>query len=292
MRHGFWLILALLFFSAQPVFADGEIPLAMTKDTSVTAPAGSLLYSSTPLIAENDVQYTEGDEPFIEDDDYFEDSEDYFDDSEYEAENEAVTVSDPFEGWNRMWFAVNDWIYIDVGKPAHAAYRIVVPSFARTGINNVVVNWFGMPRRFVNAILQGKLALAGIEMSRFIVNTAFGFGGLIDLAKDLKPVIPHTGEREDFGQTLGTWGIPAGPYLVLPFFGASNFRDTAGLVGESFLPPSLNPIYLNYVLFAGSQFNMLDKRIGVYENIVSTAVEPYIGLRNAYSQLRKAQIEN
>lgn len=285
MRHCIWLILALLIFSSLPAHADGEIPIAMTRDTSTAVPVTSLLYSSSTLVADNEDAFS--DEP-----EFFDESSEYFDDSEYEIENTAATANDPLEGWNRMWFDINDWLYIDVGKPAHAAYRIAVPEFAREGLNNVVINWFGMPRRFLNAVLQAKFALAGIELSRFVVNTAFGFGGLIDIAKDLKPVIPHTGEKEDLGQTFATWGIPAGPYLVLPFFGASNFRDTAGLIGEAFLPPSLDPIYLNYALFAAAQFNMLDKRITVYENIVGTAVEPYIGLRNAYAQLRQAQIEN
>ncbi|SIN68986.1 MlaA family lipoprotein [Halodesulfovibrio marinisediminis] len=285
MRNGFWLILALLILSSQPVYADGEIPLAMTKDTSVTTPVTPLLYSSATLIAENEV-------PANDEDEFFDDASDYFDDSEYEIEDSATAVSDPFEGWNRVWFDINDWIYIDVAKPAHRAYRVVVPEPVRETFDNAIVNWFGMPRRFVNALLQAKFALAGIEFSRFVVNTAFGFGGMIDIAKNLKPVIPYTGEKEDFGQTLGVWGVPAGPYLVLPFFGASNFRDTAGLIGEAFLPPSLDPVYLNYGVLAAAQFNVLDKRIVVYENIVGTAVEPYIGLRNAYSQLRKAQIEN
>lgn len=285
MRHYFWLILALLILNAQPAYADGEIPLAMSNDTSAAAPATPLLYSSSTLVADNE-------DPFTDEPEFFEESSDYFDDSEYELENTAATANDPFEGWNRMWFNINDWLYMDVGKPAHAAYRVVVPEFAREGFNNVIVNWFGMPRRFLNAVLQAKFALAGIEFSRFVVNTAFGFGGLIDIAKNLKPVIPHTGEKEDLGQTFGTWGIPAGPYLVLPFFGASNIRDTAGLIGEGFLPPSLSPVYLNYALFAAAQFNMLDKRISVYESIVGTAIEPYIALRTAYGQLRQAQIEN
>ncbi|WP_066858459.1 MlaA family lipoprotein [Halodesulfovibrio spirochaetisodalis] len=285
MRHWFWLILALLFFPTHAALADGKIPLALSDDTSVTAPDTMLLNSSSTLLAENDTTFDE--EP-----EFFEDDADYFKDEEYEEENAASLTSDPFEGWNRVWFNINDWIYIDVGKPAHAAYRVVVPEPARNGINNLIVNWFGMPRRFVNALLQAKFALAGIEFSRFVVNTAFGLGGLVDVAKNLKPVVPYTGEKEDFGQTLATWGVPAGPYLVLPFFGASNVRDTVGIVGESFLPPSLNPVYLNYALFGFSQFNVLDKRIGVYEDVVGTAVEPYVGMRNAYAQLRKAQIEN
>lgn len=285
MRHWIWLTLALLILNIQPAFADGKIPLALSDDTSITAPGETLLYTTSTFVAEND-------ETFSDEPEFFEEDTDYFSDEEYEEENSAASVYDPLEGWNRVWFTINDWIYIDVGKPAHAAYRVVVPEPVRIAINNVIVNWFGMPRRFVNALLQAKFALAGIELSRFVVNTAFGFGGIIDIAKDLKPVIPYTGEKEDFGQTLATWGVPAGPYLVLPFFGASNFRDTAGIIGESFLPPSINPLYWNYVLFATAQFNVLDRRIGVYENVVGTAVEPYIGLRNAYSQLRQAQIDN
>ena len=277
MRQRLLLVAILLLCLGQTAFA-GEAQPVLTDTTVVATPQQNLLYPTETVAAADDT--------------FFDDDTEFFTESEYELPDTLEEAYDPFEGWNRFWFDVNDFVYVEIAQPANTAYRFVVPSPVRTGIGNLIVNWFGMPRRFANAILQGKFALAGIEFSRFVCNTAFGFGGLLDVAKDLKPTIEYTGENEDFGQTLATWGVPAGPYLVLPFFGASNFRDTAGIVGEGFLPPSLNPVYLNYGVFAAAQFNQLDTRLAAYEQITGSSVEPYIGMRNAYFQLRKAQIEN
>ncbi len=132
--------------------------------------------------------------------------------------------ADPLEGLNRSVFAFNEAIDQALLKPLAIAYKAVVPSPVRTGVGNVFGN-VGDAWSAVNHLLQGKVHSA-LEMTvRVTTNTVFGLGGLFDLASDAG----LERQSEDFGQTLGKWGIGPGPYLVLPFLGASSLRDAAGL---------------------------------------------------------------
>jgi phospholipid-binding lipoprotein MlaA len=132
--------------------------------------------------------------------------------------------ADPLEGLNRGVFAFNEMVDRALIKPLATAYRAVLPSPVRTGVDNVFGN-VGDAWSAVNHLLQGKVKSA-LEMTvRVTANTVFGLGGLFDLASDAGLERQH----EDFGQTLGKWGFGPGPYLVLPFYGASSLRDAAGL---------------------------------------------------------------
>lgn len=132
--------------------------------------------------------------------------------------------ADPLEGLNRGVFAFNEVVDRALIKPLATAYRAVLPSPVRAGVDNVFGNvddaWSA-----VNHLLQGKVKSA-LEMTvRVTTNTVFGLGGLLDVASDAG----LERQREDFGQTLGKWGFGPGPYLVLPFYGASSLRDAVGL---------------------------------------------------------------
>lgn len=132
--------------------------------------------------------------------------------------------ADPLEGFNRGVFAFNEMVDRAVLKPLALAYKTAVPSPVRTGVDNVFGN-VGDAWSVVNHLLQGKLKSA-LEMTvRVTTNTVFGMGGLFDLASDAG----LERQAEDFGQTLGKWGFGPGPYLVLPFYGASSLRDAVGL---------------------------------------------------------------
>jgi phospholipid-binding lipoprotein MlaA len=132
--------------------------------------------------------------------------------------------ADPFEGLNRAVFGFNEAVDRAVLKPLATAYRQVMPSPVRTGVDNVFGN-VGDAWSAVNHLLQGKFKSA-LEMTvRVTTNTVFGLGGLFDLATDAG----LERQSEDFGQTLGKWGLGPGPYLVLPFYGASSLRDAVGL---------------------------------------------------------------
>lgn len=131
---------------------------------------------------------------------------------------------DPLEPLNRSIFAFNDAVDQALLQPVARVYRQAVPALVRTGVRNVLGNvedaWSA-----VNHLLQGKGRDAYEMTVRFVTNSTFGLGGLLDVAGEMG----LERRSEDLGQTLGRWGVPAGPYLVLPFAGASSLRDTAGL---------------------------------------------------------------
>ena len=137
----------------------------------------------------------------------------------------AAAAADPWETWNRKVYAFNDAIDTAVLKPVAEAYRKVLPELVRTGISNVFGN-IGDVWSAVNNLLQGKVQYT-LEMGmRVATNTLFGLGGLLDPASEMGLKRRH----EDFGQTLGRWGVATGPYLVLPLLGPSTMRDTGALL--------------------------------------------------------------
>jgi phospholipid-binding lipoprotein MlaA len=159
----------------------------------------------------------------------------------------ALEVYDPIEGWNRGVYTFNARLDRAVLLPVVNAYRFITPEFVRNRIADFFSNLTEIPT-FANAVLQLKPDTAGRAALRFIDNVLFGFGGLYDIVRAQGGVPQH---REDFGQTLGRWGVGSGPYLVLPVFGPSNLRDACGLavdnVGLSLLfPPTVrsSPPYL------------------------------------------------
>lgn len=148
----------------------------------------------------------------------------------------ATSSIDPWESWNRKVYTFNEKVDGAVLKPVATAYRNVVPELVRTGIGNVLGN-IGDVWSAANQLLQGKVQ-AGMEMGmRVLTNSFFGLGGLLDPATPLG----LTRRSEDFGQTLGRWGLASGPYVVLPVLGPSTLRDTAGLLVDRQVSPSSLP---------------------------------------------------
>ena len=127
----------------------------------------------------------------------------------------ATAVYDPIEGWNRQVYAFNDGVDRAVFEPVAKGYRTVTNEPIRGGVSNFLTN-LNQPVVFANTILQGKPGAAIDTFSRFALNSTFGLAGILDLAT-MADVPKH---REDFGQTLGVWGVSNGPYLVLPFMGS------------------------------------------------------------------------
>jgi len=195
--------------------------------------------------------------------------------------------ADPFEGFNRTMFAFNDRVDQVALKPAATAYRAALPSFAQLAIGNFFSNlgdvWTG-----VNNVLQGKVGDGASDFMRFAVNSTLGLGGVIDLSS-LAGMPKH---REDFGQTLGKWGVGAGPYLVLPLFGSSTVRDTAALPVDfqGDLWSYYNPADVRYV---GTALRLLDARASVLDAsdlIESAALDRYEFVRDAYLQRRLSRV--
>lgn len=214
---------------------------------------------------------------------------DDFDLLEEEYAEQMVEVPDPLEPFNRVMFNVNDTLYFWIVKPGSEVYAGVVPEPARIGIYNFFKN-LTTPARLVNCLLQGKGEGADTELRRFAINTTCGILGFGDPALDeygLEPV------EEDLGQTLAVYGFSDGFYLVLPFLGPSNSRDSIGRLGDWFLNPVsyVEPTEASYGITAVRFTNSSSLRLGEYESFKSMTVEPYIAMRRSYAQYRAKQIE-
>ncbi len=216
-----------------------------------------------------------------------EDFDEDFDDDFVDEDMEDVVVSDPIEPFNRAVFWFNDKFYFYLLKPVARAYRIV-PKPARVSVSNFFSN-VTTPVRFVNSTLQFKFKDAGTELGRFVINSTVGIGGLFDPAKKY---VGLRKKEEDFGQTLGRYGVGPGFYLVLPIFGPSNLRDTVGRVPDYFLNP-INYIDDTLVQIGVRTFDTvnetsLDK--DTYESIKEESLDPYLFIRDAYAQNREGKI--
>lgn len=207
----------------------------------------------------------------------------------FAEEDEPAALTDPVEPLNRAVFWVNDKLYFYVMKPAALGWRYVVPQAARSGIDHFLAN-ITTPVRFVNAALQGKGADAATEFSRFLINSTLGVLGIFDVARDYGGLAI---KEEDFGQTLGVYGLGPGAYLVLPFFGPSSLRDAAGRGGDYFLDPWG---YTHLTLWerggvkALDTVNWLSLDEDTYEAIINQSVDPYVTMRNAYGQMRASKV--
>nr|WP_251140800.1 VacJ family lipoprotein [Rhodoferax sp. U11-2br] len=194
---------------------------------------------------------------------------------------------DPMEPFNRGVYGFNDAVDRTVIKPVATVYRDVLPSPVRTGVSNFFNNLQDL-WSFVNNTLQLKGEGAGNSIVRFGVNTVFGLGGLIDIASEMR-IERHT---EDFGQTLGRWGVGAGPYMVLPLLGPSTVRDTAALpvdmagnvVSQVDHVPTRN---------SATVLNLVDRRsqlLDASQMLDEVALDPYSFTRDAYLQRRRNQV--
>ena len=145
------------------------------------------------------------------------------------ASGPGANPADPFEPFNRGVFRFNDGVDEAVLRPVATAYRNTFPLLVRTGVNNFFGN-LGDVWNFANSVMQLRLRASAENFMRFNVNTVFGLGGLLDIATEAG-IERH---NEDFGQTLGRWGVPTGPYLVLPLLGPSTVRDASVLPIDRF----------------------------------------------------------
>lgn len=216
---------------------------------------------------------------------------------DYDEDENSEEIADPLEGWNRFWFAFNDILLLDIIKPVYKGYTYITPEVFRAGLRNFLYN-IQMPIRLANSLLQGRFGQAGVEFDRFLVNSTVGLGGLIDVAKRNKPLVEVSDRAADFGQTLATWGVGEGFYLVWPLIGPSTVRDTFGTVGDYAASPffwaaePVGPVPFWPVLATntGLRFNDMGSVINAYEAVTKGAIEPYIAVRDAYVKYRRAGI--
>ena len=212
------------------------------------------------------------------------------------ATGEGANPKDPIEPVNRVVYQFNDTVDRAVLKPVAQGYRAVLPDPVRTGVNNFFSN-LRDPWTAVNQILQGKVEAGATDLMRFVTNTTFGIAGIFDVASEGG----MTKHNEDFGQTLGVWGLDTGPYLVLPLFGPSNVRDGVGTIvdGVAYLPwrgPELLGVddyvawrnSLTALDFINTRANLLDA-----SNIMEeAALDRYSFVRDAYLQRRATQVND
>jgi phospholipid-binding lipoprotein MlaA len=201
------------------------------------------------------------------------------------TEEEVARVADPLQHWNRAMFHVNDKLYFWVLKPVSRGYKAVIPTPVRSGVRNFFHN-LTTPVRLASALLQGKGRKASAELTSFLINSTvgvLGFGNPANRWPELSP------SEEDLGQTLATYGIGDGFYLVWPVLGPSTLRDSVGMVGDWLLNPVfyVEPTEASLGIWAYDFLNDTSFRIGEYESMKDAAIDPYIALRNIYIQNRK-----
>jgi len=193
-------------------------------------------------------------------------------------------VNDPLEGYNRAMHSFNSSLDRNVIRPVAKGYDTVVP----TGISQGVSNFFSNLNDItviINDLLQFKFGQALDDTGRFALNTTVGFAGILDVAT----MAGHNKNNEDFGQTLGAWGFDTGPYLVLPFFGPRNFRDSFGLVGDMYTDP------VNHLDDAGARNGLIALRVidarannlNIKNVLDEASIDEYSYVRNAYLQHRE-----
>ena len=235
--------------------------------------------------------------------DAFEDDFNSFgDDFEDEfAAEDTLDVFDPLSGYNRAMTVFNDKFYFWLAKPVSKGYSYIVPEPARLSVSRFFKNIL-FPVRFLNNILQLKFKGAGIELSRFCINSTVGILGLADPAKEWFELEAYP---EDFGQTLGHYGVGGGFHIVLPFLGPSNLRDLAGMVPDYYADPvqlvQLADADIDELVdvdkddeLAIRSYDIINRtslHMGEYETLKNDALDLYTFLRDAYESNRKKKIE-
>ncbi|RXV74113.1 VacJ family lipoprotein [Burkholderia stabilis] len=202
---------------------------------------------------------------------------------------QTPTKGDPLEGFNRTMYKFNDTVDTYALKPVAQGYQYVVPQPVRDSVTNFFSN-IGDVYIAANNIVQLRIADGVGDLMRVVINTVFGVGGLFDVATIAK-LPKHTA---DFGITMGRYGMPSGPYLVLPLLGPSTLRDTAGL-GVDYVGNPLTyvkPDGVGYGLFGVNLINTRANLLGAGDVLNAAALDKYSFVRNAYLQRRQMLIDN
>jgi phospholipid-binding lipoprotein MlaA len=196
---------------------------------------------------------------------------------------------DPYERFNRSMYRFNDALDRGVARPVARGYVKVTPAPVRTGVSNFFRN-LASPTVIVNQLLQLKPKAFFTDTARLVINSTIGIGGLFDPASQMG----LTAGDEDFGQTLGRWGVNSGPYIVLPVFGPATARDTVGLVADQFTDPKyylVKDVWTSVGLTLGALVDVRASLLGTDE-VLTSSFDPYVFMRNAYLQRREFQVKD
>jgi phospholipid-binding lipoprotein MlaA len=200
-------------------------------------------------------------------------------------------LNDPMEPMNRFIFDNNMRADRYILRPAAEGYRAVVPQFGRNRVSDFIAN-LKSPVVFMNQVLQGNLSRAGVTIERFLLNSTFGVGGIMDVSTPMG----IKGHDADFGETLAVWGVGEGPYLVLPLLGPSNPRDGIGYGVDSTADPLgyyLDDHHMRWVAwtrFGVSGIATREAYLDVLDDVKRTSLDYYSAMRSLYRQHRQAEI--
>ena len=202
-------------------------------------------------------------------------------------------VSDPIEPINRAVFSFNTVFDRVAVRPIAIIYRGVLPEFVRNRIAYSLDN-LSMPVTTINNILQFEFGKAGVSTARFVINSTIGIVGFFDPAS----YFGLEADYEDFGQTLAVWGVPTGPYIVLPFLGPSSPRDFTGLLSTSLIDPtyqvgnSANRDLFRYYRMGVRAVNFRSENIEIFDDLQNNSIDYYAAVRSFYNQSRNSQVSD
>lgn len=202
-------------------------------------------------------------------------------------------IADPLEDVNRATFAMNEFVDDVLLEPVARGYRNFTPPPVRTGVRNFLQN-LRSPINIANQILQGDLKGAGNDIARVVLNTTFGAAGLVDVAT----AVGFEYEKEDFGQTLASWGFDHGAYLVLPIAGPSSVRDGIGLLVDSYADPLRLYLFNTheeewyYARVAATAVDQREALLDVLEDLQKNSFDYYAALRSVYTQKREDEVRD
>lgn len=206
---------------------------------------------------------------------------------------EAGGLSDPLEGSNRRVFAFNKGVDKVIINPILKGYRFIIPEPGRKGVRNVLRN-LKSPTTFANQLLQGDIGGAADVVGRFVINSTVGILGVFDVADRLGMKY----EAEDFGQTMGVWGIGHGPYIVVPVLGPSSLRDYAGYFVDGYADPlrwylhNVDHEEWYYAKLAVDYIDLRESLMDVLTDLEKNSIDYYAAVRSTYAQRRQALLND
>jgi phospholipid-binding lipoprotein MlaA len=265
------------------VVAAGAGALRATSTESSTPPAAEALLAQAPDTKTPDTKTPEAKPPAAKT------PESQTPDADEEAAEDEYAEYDPWEPFNEKMFEFNRRLDRYVLKPVAQAYNFITPEQVQIMISNGFDN-IAFPPRFVNSLLQGKFKGAAREIGRFLINSTLGVGGLFDPAKDVFGIVKS---REDFGQTLGFYGVGPGPYLILPFLEPLTVRDGIGKAVDSAMDPLA--YYLPFIwdrlgMKVGDIINERSLNLDLFQGFEESVIDLYSAVRHGYLQRRQKLI--
>jgi phospholipid-binding lipoprotein MlaA len=281
----FFSSLLLFFFSS---FAWAEVTVLKPMSTNIVSDIGDNILSQTAEVTiKLEKSFPHSTESSSPDPDDFEELEDPFSGSS----GDIPILTDPLEGYNRWMFGVNETIYQNVLEPAARGYRDAIHENLRLGIKNIFSNAMA-PVRLVSSLLQLDFEKSGRVIARTLINTTLGIGGIADVAGE-EYQIESVGE--DFDQLLGSYGIPTGPYVVLPFFGPSTARNIVGRAADGFMSPTFffaPSTGVSVGLTVEENINDASYIIDDKKQLEDSALDEYESVRDFYHQWRHGLLKN